>query len=79
MPRVAMPWLDAHVISAISTVWPIGPLDAMARRVPRLLFAPCLVMMFMLGAIGLLGYHVVRARAKEPLDVAVFAPVSKAH
>ena len=52
--------------------------DAMARRVPRLLLAPCLVMTFLLGPIGLLGYHVVRARAHEPLDVAVLAPVAKA-
>jgi hypothetical protein len=37
--------------------------DALARRVPRLLLAPCLVMTFMLGPIGLLGYHVVRARS----------------
>ena len=53
--------------------------DAMARRVPRLLLAPCLVMTFMLGPIGLLGYHLVRARAHQPLDGAVFPPVAKAH
>jgi hypothetical protein len=53
--------------------------DAMARGVPRLFLAPCLVMTFMLGPIGLLGYHLVRARANEPLDVAVLAPVPKAH
>jgi hypothetical protein len=53
--------------------------DAIARRVPWLLLAPCLVMTFMLGPIGLLGYHVVRARAHEPLDVAVLAPMPKAH
>ena len=53
--------------------------DAMARRVPRLLLAPCLLMTFMLGPIGLLCYHAVRARAHQPLDVAVLAPVSKAH
>jgi hypothetical protein len=53
--------------------------DAMARRVPRLLLAPCLVMTFMLGPIGLLGYHVVRARAYQPLDGAVLPPVAKAH
>ena len=53
--------------------------DAMARRVPRLLLAPCLVMTFMLGPIGLLCYHAVRARSNEPLDVAVLAPVPKAH
>ena len=53
--------------------------DAMARRVPRLLLAPCLVMTFMLGPIGLLCYHIVRARMYEPLDRAVLAPVSKAH
>jgi hypothetical protein len=52
--------------------------DAMARRVPRLLLAPCLVMTFMLGPIGLLGYHLVRARSHQPLDVAVLAPVAKA-
>ena len=52
--------------------------DAMARRVPRLLLA-CLMMTFMLGPIGLLCYHLVRGRAKEPLDVAVLAPVSNAH
>ena len=40
--------------------------DAMVRRVPRLLLAPCLVMTFMLGPIGLLGYHVVRARGNGP-------------
>ena len=53
--------------------------DAMARRVPRLLLAPCLVMTFMLGPIGLLGYHLVRARAHQPLDGAVLPPVAKAH
>jgi hypothetical protein len=53
--------------------------DAMARRVPRLLLAPCLVMTFMLGPIGLLGYHLVRARAHQPLDGAVLPPVPKAH
>jgi hypothetical protein len=49
--------------------------DAMARRVPRLLLAPCLVMTFMLGPIGLLGYHLARARSHEPLDGAVLPPV----
>jgi len=53
--------------------------DAMARGVPRLLLAPCLVMTFMLGPIGLLGYHLVRARAHQPLDGAVLPPVPKAH
>jgi len=53
--------------------------DAMARRIPRLLLAPCLVLTFMLGPIGLLCYHAVRARSNEPLDVAVLAPVPKAH
>ena len=53
--------------------------DALARRVPRLLLAPCLVMTFMLGPIGLLCYHIVRARTHEPLDGAVLAPVAKAH
>ena len=53
--------------------------DAMARRVPRLLLAPCLLLTFMLGPIGLLCYHAVRARAHQPLDVAVLAPVPKAH
>jgi hypothetical protein len=52
--------------------------DALARRVPRLLLAPCLLLTFMLGPIGLLCYHAVRARAHQPLDVAVLAPVSKA-
>jgi hypothetical protein len=53
--------------------------DAMARRVPRLLLAPCLVLTFMLGPIGLLCYHIVRARSHEPLDVAVLPPVAKGH
>ena len=53
--------------------------DAMARRVPRLLLAPCLVMTFMLGPIGLLGYHLARIRSHHPLDEAVLAPVPKAH
>ena len=53
--------------------------DAMARRVPRLLLAPCLVMTFMLGPIGLLCYHIVCARAHEPLDVAALASVPQAH
>jgi ABA4-like protein len=52
--------------------------DALARRVPRLLLAPCLVMTFMLGPIGLLCYHLVRARSHQPLDVAILAPVAKA-
>jgi hypothetical protein len=53
--------------------------DGMARGIPRLLLAPCLALTFLLGPIGLLCYHVVRLRAHEPLDVAVLAPVSKAH
>jgi len=53
--------------------------DAMARRVPRLLLAPCLFMTFMLGPIGLVCYFIVRARTHEPLDGAVLAPVSQAH
>lgn len=53
--------------------------DAMARGVPRLLLAPCLVMTFMLGPIGLLGYHLVRIRFHQPLDQAVVAPVPQAH
>jgi hypothetical protein len=53
--------------------------DAMARRVPRLLLAPCLVMTFMLGPIGLLGYHLVRARSHEPLDGTILPPVPQAH
>jgi hypothetical protein len=53
--------------------------DAMARGVSRLLLAPCLVMTFMLGPIGLLGYHLVRARAHQPLDGTVLPPVPKAH
>ena len=53
--------------------------DAMARGVPRLLLAPCLILTFMLGPIGLLCYHLVRARAHEPLDGAVLAPVAQAH
>jgi hypothetical protein len=53
--------------------------DAMAHGVSRLLLAPCLVMTFMLGPIGLLCYHTVRARSHQPLDVAVLPPVPKAH
>ena len=53
--------------------------DAMARRIPRLLLAPCLVLTFMLGPIGLLCYHALRARTNQPLDVAVLPPVAKAH
>lgn len=53
--------------------------DALARGVSRLWLAPCLVLTFMLGPIGLLCYHAVRARTHEPLDVPVFAPVPKAH
>ena len=53
--------------------------DAMARGVSRLLLVPCLFMTFMLGPIGLLCYHVVRARTHQPLDGPVLAPVSKAH
>ena len=49
--------------------------DAVARRVPRLFLAPCLVMTFMLGPIGLLGYHLARTRSHEPLDRAVLPPV----
>jgi hypothetical protein len=53
--------------------------DAMARGLSRLWLAPCLVLTFMLGPIGLLCYHAVRARAHQPLDVAVLTPVAKAH
>jgi len=53
--------------------------DAMARGLSRLWLAPCLLMTFMLGPIGLLMYHVARTRANEALDVPVFAPVAKAH
>lgn len=35
--------------------------DALARGVPRVWLAPCLVLTFMLGPIGLLSYHAVRA------------------
>jgi hypothetical protein len=49
--------------------------DAMARRVPRLLLAPCLVMTFMLGPIGLLCYHGLRA-AYHPLDEPVLSPMA---
>jgi hypothetical protein len=52
--------------------------DAMARRIPRLLLAPCLLTTFMLGPIGLLCYHVVRARSHQPLDLPVLAPVPQA-
>jgi hypothetical protein len=45
----------------------------------RLPLAPSLLLTFMLGPIGLLCYHAVRAGAHEPLDVAVLAPVPKAH
>ena len=50
--------------------------DAIARGVPRLLLAPCLLMTFMLGPIGLLCYHVVRVRAHHPLDEAALPPVT---
>jgi hypothetical protein len=53
--------------------------DAMARGLSRLWLAPCLFMTFMLGPIGLLAYHLARTRAHQPLDVPVFAPMSKAH
>ena len=53
--------------------------DAMARGLSRLWLAPCLVMTFMLGPIGLLLYHAARTRAHEPLDVPILAPVPKAH
>lgn len=53
--------------------------DALARRISRLRLAPCLFLTFMLGPIGLLCYHVLRAGSHQPLDVAVLAPVSKAH
>ncbi len=53
--------------------------DAIARRVPRLVLAPCLVLTFMLGPIGLLCYHIVRARTREALDGEVLAPVPKTH
>jgi hypothetical protein len=35
--------------------------DALVRGVPRLALAPCLVLTFMLGPIGLLCYHILRA------------------
>jgi hypothetical protein len=53
--------------------------DAMARGLSRLWLAPCLLMTFMLGPIGLLGYHAARTRAHEPLDVPVLAPVPKVY
>ena len=53
--------------------------DATARRMPRLLLAPCLVLTFMLGPIGLLCYHALRARAHDPLDGAVLPPMAQAH
>ena len=52
--------------------------DAIARRVPWLLLAPCLVMTFMLGPIGLLGYHLCRIRFHQPLDQAPPAPLRPA-
>ncbi len=53
--------------------------DAMARGLSRLWLAPCLLMTFMLGPIGLLLYHATRTRANKPLDVPILAPVPKAH
>ena len=53
--------------------------DAMARGMPRLLLAPCLLLTFMLGPIGLLCYHLLRVRFHQPLDQPVLAPVAKAH
>ena len=53
--------------------------DALARRMPRLLLAPCLLMTFLLGPIGLLGYHLLRVRFHQLLDQPVLAPVAKAH
>jgi hypothetical protein len=53
--------------------------DAMARGVSRLLLAPCLFMTFMLGPIGLLAYHALRARAHQPLDRPVLTPMPEAH
>jgi len=52
--------------------------DALARGVPRLWLAPCLFLTFMLGPIGLLAYHALRARAHQPLDLTVLAPMTKA-
>ena len=52
--------------------------DAIARRVSRLYLAPCLLMTFMLGPIGLLCYHLVRGRPYQPLDRPILAPVAKA-
>ena len=42
--------------------------DALARRVPRLILAPCLAMTFLLGPIGLLCYHIVRACTDKPFE-----------
>jgi len=47
--------------------------DAMARGVARLWLAPCLVLTFMLGPIGLLCYHVVRTWAGNGGSAAVAA------
>jgi hypothetical protein len=44
--------------------------DALARGVPRVWLAPCLVLTFMLGPIGLLCYHAVRAWTGTRIDVA---------
>ena len=52
--------------------------DAMSRGMHRLLLAPCLILTFMLGPIGLLCYHGLRAFVHQPLDGAVLPPVARA-
>lgn len=41
--------------------------DAQRLKVPHLLLAPCLVLTFLLGPIGLIAYHVVRLKWQRDL------------
>ncbi len=65
-------WVHYLAFDLLTGAWETR--DAIARRVPRLLLAPCLVVTFMLGPIGLLGYHLCRIRFRQPLDRAPLAP-----
>jgi hypothetical protein len=50
--------------------------DALARGVPRLWLAPCLVLTFLFGPIGLLCYHGVRAGVGTAHDAQQLRPAS---
>ena len=56
-------WVHYLAFDLFIGAWEVR--DATERGVPRLLVAPCLVLTFLFGPIGLLCYHGVRLRGRD--------------